>query len=184
MIEGSDELDISSCDTMKPLSGFDPNKQLMLVRNPDYDAADGQTEARENYLDSFEIASTRTLTTSSTRSAAARSRTRSPASRPRCIREYSTDQELEDRLQGQLGRPHLVHHHEPDAAAVRRHPRAEGREPRHGQGGPAPRVGRPDRRRDRRPHHAGRDAQRRARRLRPVPDRGQRGRRSTRPRRR
>jgi peptide/nickel transport system substrate-binding protein len=53
MIEGSDQLDASSCDTIKPLSGFDPNTSLTLVRNPDYDPATDTTEARENFPDSF-----------------------------------------------------------------------------------------------------------------------------------
>ena len=34
MIEGSDQLDITSCDTMKPIWGFNPEKFLHLVRNP------------------------------------------------------------------------------------------------------------------------------------------------------
>ena len=43
MIEGSDQLDISSCKTMKPISGFNPNTTLILVRNPDYDQATDTT---------------------------------------------------------------------------------------------------------------------------------------------
>ena len=35
MIEGSDQLDASSCETMKAIPGFNPNQQLILVRNPD-----------------------------------------------------------------------------------------------------------------------------------------------------
>ena len=43
MIQGSDQLDISSCETMKPISGFDPSKELTLVRNPNYDQATDDT---------------------------------------------------------------------------------------------------------------------------------------------
>jgi peptide/nickel transport system substrate-binding protein len=49
MIQGSDQLDISSCDTMKPISGFDPSKSITLVRNPNYDQATDDTRA--NYVD-------------------------------------------------------------------------------------------------------------------------------------
>jgi peptide/nickel transport system substrate-binding protein len=49
MIQGSDKLDITSCDTMKPISGFDPSKSITLVRNPNYDQATDDT--RSNYVD-------------------------------------------------------------------------------------------------------------------------------------
>ncbi len=51
MIEGSDQLDATSCDTLQPISGFDPNASLALVRNPDYDQATDDT--RENNVDGF-----------------------------------------------------------------------------------------------------------------------------------
>ena len=46
MIEGSDKLDASSCDKVvaTPLSGFDGETQLTLVRNPSYDAKHGHAE--------------------------------------------------------------------------------------------------------------------------------------------
>ena len=44
MIEGSDELDIGSCGAMKPISGYDGKTRLNLVRNPNYNASDGQQE--------------------------------------------------------------------------------------------------------------------------------------------
>jgi peptide/nickel transport system substrate-binding protein len=53
MIQGSDKLDISSCDTMKPISGFDPSKSLTLVRNPNYDQATDDTRA--NYVDAITV---------------------------------------------------------------------------------------------------------------------------------
>jgi peptide/nickel transport system substrate-binding protein len=53
MIQGSDKLDISSCDAMKPISGFDPSKQLTLVRNPNYDQATDTTRA--NYVDGITV---------------------------------------------------------------------------------------------------------------------------------
>jgi peptide/nickel transport system substrate-binding protein len=53
MIQGSDKLDISSCKAMKPISGFDPSKQLTLVRNPNYDQA--TDNLRSNYPDAIQI---------------------------------------------------------------------------------------------------------------------------------
>lgn len=53
MIQGADKLDISSCEAMKPISGFDPSKQLTLVRNPNYDQATDTTRA--NYVDGITV---------------------------------------------------------------------------------------------------------------------------------
>ena len=55
MIEGSDQLDISSCDSMNPISGYNPEKFLHLVRNPSYDPASDSPEVRSNYPDRFEF---------------------------------------------------------------------------------------------------------------------------------
>jgi peptide/nickel transport system substrate-binding protein len=53
MIKGADKLNISSCSAMKPISGFDPSKQLTLVRNPNYDQATDNTRA--NYVDGITV---------------------------------------------------------------------------------------------------------------------------------
>src|SRR5215213_8071527 len=53
MIQGSDKLDISSCKAMKPISGFDPSKQMTLVRNPNYDQA--TDNLRSNYVDGITV---------------------------------------------------------------------------------------------------------------------------------
>lgn len=53
MIKGSEEQDPTSCDTLSPLSGFDPNARLEVVRNPDYDPATDRLDARENLPDGF-----------------------------------------------------------------------------------------------------------------------------------
>ena len=44
MIEGSDDLDISSCKSLKPISGYDGQTRLNLVRNPNYNA---RTDSRK-----------------------------------------------------------------------------------------------------------------------------------------
>jgi peptide/nickel transport system substrate-binding protein len=55
MIEGSDKIDITSCDTMKPASGFDPTTQLIIRRNPSYDASTDSAEARSNLIDGVDL---------------------------------------------------------------------------------------------------------------------------------
>ena len=55
MIEGSDALNISSCKSMKPISGFDGQTKLTLVRNPNYKASTDSRKARESNPDSFEF---------------------------------------------------------------------------------------------------------------------------------
>ena len=56
MLDGSDKLNAASCDTVAssgPISGFDGEKQLTLVRNPAYQPGTDTTKARENLPDSF-----------------------------------------------------------------------------------------------------------------------------------
>jgi peptide/nickel transport system substrate-binding protein len=53
MIAGADRVDASSCATIKPMSGFDPSKKLILVRNPNYDPA--TDTLRGAYLDGIDI---------------------------------------------------------------------------------------------------------------------------------
>ena len=53
MVQGSDQLDPSSCTAQKPISGFDPTKKLYLTRNPDYDQA--TDNLRGNYVDGIKL---------------------------------------------------------------------------------------------------------------------------------
>ncbi len=55
MLKGSDRLDISSCEAMRPISGFAPTRGLSLVRNPNYDPATDSPEQREALPDGFEF---------------------------------------------------------------------------------------------------------------------------------
>ncbi|MGH2728670.1 MAG: ABC transporter substrate-binding protein, partial [Actinomycetota bacterium] len=55
MIEGADKLDITSCQTMKPISGFDPVNFLKMRRNPNYDASTDSKEIRDNFIDGADI---------------------------------------------------------------------------------------------------------------------------------
>ncbi len=55
MIQGSDQVDVSSCSAIKPMSGFDPTKKLILVRNPNYDPTTDSTSDREANVDGVSI---------------------------------------------------------------------------------------------------------------------------------
>ena len=54
MIEGADELDVSSCKAVKPLPGISETA-LTLVRNPNYSAKTDSTKSRESKPDRFEF---------------------------------------------------------------------------------------------------------------------------------
>jgi peptide/nickel transport system substrate-binding protein len=55
MIEGADKVDASSCSKLKPMSGFDGQTSLTLVRNPSYDPATDSKAERQNLPDEFEF---------------------------------------------------------------------------------------------------------------------------------
>jgi peptide/nickel transport system substrate-binding protein len=53
MIKGEDQLDTSSCAAMKPFSGFDPTKKVLMVRNPAYDQS--TDNLRTNNVDGISV---------------------------------------------------------------------------------------------------------------------------------
>ncbi len=55
MIEGSDDLNISSCGAMRPISGYNGTTSLNLVRNPNYRQSTDTRKARSNNVDRFEF---------------------------------------------------------------------------------------------------------------------------------
>ena len=55
MIEGADKVDASSCVRVKPMSGYDGQTFLTLVRNPSYDSGTDSSAARENFPDRFQF---------------------------------------------------------------------------------------------------------------------------------
>jgi peptide/nickel transport system substrate-binding protein len=98
MLEGSENLDIGSCETMRPISGFDPDVSLSLVRNPEYDPATDSPEAREALPDGF-------LLTVDSNPAAIYAKLRSgelegewASVPPKVLREYARSGELRSRL--------------------------------------------------------------------------------------
>jgi peptide/nickel transport system substrate-binding protein len=95
-IEGQGDLDISSCDAMKALAGFDPNKFLKLERNPDYDASTDTPEARQNFFDNWQM----TLNTNAQdifdKTKAAQVDVAFAGEPSEVVREYTTDPDLKD----------------------------------------------------------------------------------------
>jgi len=55
MIKGQDKLDITSCESLKPVSGYDPDRFMVLVRNPSYDASTDSPEVRAANVDAVTI---------------------------------------------------------------------------------------------------------------------------------
>ncbi len=51
MIEGSDQMDVSSCDALKPVSGYEPEKFLRMIKNPSYDQS--TDDNRENHIEGY-----------------------------------------------------------------------------------------------------------------------------------
>jgi peptide/nickel transport system substrate-binding protein len=55
MFKGMDNVDASSCNALKPASGFDGQTIMDLVRNPNYNPATDSKAARENLPDEFQF---------------------------------------------------------------------------------------------------------------------------------
>jgi hypothetical protein len=91
MIEGSQNLDIKSCDAMKPISGYDGKTSLVLVRNPNYNARTDSTKARENNPDRFEFTVDTNLDDIYNKIAAGDLEDEYATASPKVFREYSTD---------------------------------------------------------------------------------------------
>jgi ABC-type transport system substrate-binding protein len=51
MLLGSDEMDVSSCDTLEPITGYDPDRFMYYTRNPNYDQT--TDDHRQNFIDGF-----------------------------------------------------------------------------------------------------------------------------------
>lgn len=98
MIKGTDKLDITSCKTMKPISGFNPTKQLSLVRNPNYDPATDSAEAREALPDGFEFIINTNEKDIFDKIEAGEYEDSVDAVPPEVARRYSQDDALKDRL--------------------------------------------------------------------------------------
>jgi peptide/nickel transport system substrate-binding protein len=91
MIEGSDNLDISSCKSMKPISGFDGQTKLTLVRNPNYNAKTDSSKARENNPDSYEFTVDSNIDDIYNKIGAGELEDSYATASPKVFREYSTN---------------------------------------------------------------------------------------------
>jgi len=91
MIEGSDDLDISSCKSLKPISGFNGQTFMKLVRNPNYDAKTDSRKARENNPDRFEFVVNTNLDDIYAKIGAGELEDSYATASPKVFREYSTN---------------------------------------------------------------------------------------------
>jgi peptide/nickel transport system substrate-binding protein len=103
MIEGADQQDASSCDTLEPLPGYVPKQGLTLVRNPDYDPATDSPEVREANPDSFEFGVNTNEKDIFNKIEAGDLETTTEQPPPPLLRTYTTDPELEERLHQNSG---------------------------------------------------------------------------------
>jgi peptide/nickel transport system substrate-binding protein len=55
IIQGAQNLNVSSCKTIKPLPGMKPESQITLVRNPDYNPATDRQSGRKNYPNAIQF---------------------------------------------------------------------------------------------------------------------------------
>jgi len=55
MIQGAGQVDTSSCSAITPMAGFDPTKQLVLVRDPEYRASTDSPDDRSNFLSGISV---------------------------------------------------------------------------------------------------------------------------------
>jgi peptide/nickel transport system substrate-binding protein len=96
MIEGSDALDISSCDTMEPLPGYNPEKHRILVRNPNYDQS--TDDLRSNYPDEFDFVINSSNTDCFAKTMAAQIEDNICSETGKQIKEYTENPDLEGLL--------------------------------------------------------------------------------------
>jgi peptide/nickel transport system substrate-binding protein len=99
MLEGTDDLDISNCQALKasgPISGYQPDKSITYVRNPNYDQA--TDEIRSNYPDRFEFTTSTNLDDILNRITRGDLETTDNAPTPQVLAQYSRDENLKNRL--------------------------------------------------------------------------------------
>ncbi len=103
MLQGAGSINISSCSTIKPMSGYDGanGSHIILVRNPNYDQSTDQY--RKNYIDTFKflVNSNADDIFAKVQSGAYQDEVSSPA--PKTIRQYATDATLRPRMIPNVG---------------------------------------------------------------------------------
>jgi peptide/nickel transport system substrate-binding protein len=101
MFEGSDQVDASSCATLKPVSGFDPTRRLSLVRNPDYDQSTDDT--RENNIDGLDYTLNTNIKDIFNKIEAGELEGEVEAPPAEVLRKYSTTSDLKDMIHVEAG---------------------------------------------------------------------------------
>ena len=102
MFEGADQAS-KTCSGLKPMSGFNPNKEMILVRNPDYDPSTDTTEARENFPDRFEFVLNTNTNDIFQKITAGEYEGEIAAAPATVLRQYSTSSDLKNRLKIESG---------------------------------------------------------------------------------
>jgi peptide/nickel transport system substrate-binding protein len=90
MIEGSEDLNISSCGAMKPISGYNGTTSLTLVRNPNYRQSTDSRKARSNNVDRFEFTVNTNIDDIFNKVAAGELDDEFATASPKVFREYQT----------------------------------------------------------------------------------------------
>ena len=103
MIKGEDTTDVTSCKTIKPIPGFNPNEELILVRNPDYDPATDDPEARESLPDEFQFLLNSNAKDIYDKVENNEYQDEVASEPPQILRKYSTDPSLKPRLKVNSG---------------------------------------------------------------------------------
>jgi peptide/nickel transport system substrate-binding protein len=103
MIDGEQDTDTSSCSKIKPFSGFNPNKEMILVRNPNYDPATDDPAARENLPDEFHFLLNSNAKDIYAKIAANEYEDDVASEPPQILRKYSTDASLKPLLKQNSG---------------------------------------------------------------------------------
>ena len=149
MVKGEDGIDATSCATIKPTDGYDgaDGTHITIVRNPNY--AQSTDKYRKNLPDEFDFTIDSNADDIFQKVQAGDLDDEISQPPPKTIRAVRDGSEPQVASVPERRRPHQLHHDEPDPAAVRRHPRAQGDEPDHRQGEPAEGMGRLGRRLDR-----------------------------------
>src|SRR5829696_5902421 len=101
MFEGSDQVDATSCATIKPASGFDPTRRLSLVRNPEYDHSTEGT--RENNIDGLEYTLNTNIKDMFNKIEAGELEGEVEAPPAEVLRKYSTTSDLKDMIKVEAG---------------------------------------------------------------------------------
>ena len=99
MFEGSDQMDATSCDTLSPISGFDPTRSQTWVRNPDWDESTDTEDLYENNIDSLEYTLNTNINDIFNKVEAGELDGEVAPEPAQVLRKYSTTDDLKDRLQ-------------------------------------------------------------------------------------